>query len=149
MKFRKTIEIQTEMNVFNKKFLFIMVLNTSCISQSTFATTDYILINSTDNEKIYIRKNTIREIKPNIKKYWIETRFIADINDNEKGLSIKKGEYVKELSEVNCKEDTYKTIEIGSYTADGIFKGTYRFKDENLNIYPGSVMEKIKVEVCN
>lgn len=139
-------ENQTKMIFFKKKSLFLVILITGLMSQNIFATTDY-LINSTDSAKIYILKNTIKEIKPNIIKYWQETRFIADFN-NEEGVSIKKGEYIQELSEVNCKEDTYKMIEIGFYNENGNRKGIYKYKDESLNIYPGSVMEKIKIEIC-
>ncbi len=119
------------------------------INQNIFANTK-VLITSDDKMNTYVLKDTIKQVKPNIKRYWNQTRYIKDI-ELEGNIVYRKGQYQKELYESDCKQETYKNLVRIVYNEDDTVEESLTRSEKEIKtkyIVPGSNGQKIQEYVC-
>jgi hypothetical protein len=119
------------------------------INQNIFANTK-VLITSDDKMNTYVLKDTIKQVKPNIKRYWNQTRYIKDI-ELEGNIVYRKGQYKKELYESDCKQETYKNLVRIVYNEDDTVEESLTRSEKEIKtkyIVPGSNGQKIQEYVC-
>lgn len=118
------------------------------ISQNSFSSSK-IFLGSDEDADIYLLKNTIKKISPEIRRYWEEEKFKRNIEFNGKFIYLK-GEEVRTLSEINCLEDTVESKQIVIYREDGTIRGNSGIFQERKvrGIIPGSKAERVRNIVC-
>ena len=120
-----------------------------CINQNSLAETRIKMASPEDSEN-YLFKNSLEKIKPQVYRYWYETRYNEDISD-EYGLLYEKGQYTRTLAEINCKEKTKKTISITTYNQDGRTVKTSTKKADEITpnyIVPDSYGDEDRKQIC-
>lgn len=130
------------------KLLFLLTL-TIFINQSIFANMK-VLMHSDEKQDTHVLKNTITQVKSNIKRYWLETRYKEDV-EYQNTIVYKKGQYTKELYESNCQQKTYKNLVRIVYNEDNTVQDSLTRTDKEIivkHVVPESNGEEIQNYVC-
>lgn len=130
------------------KILFLLTL-TIFINQSIFANMK-VLMHSDEKQDTHVLKNTITQVKSNIKRYWLETRYKEDV-EYQNTIVYKKGQYTKELYESNCQQKTYKNLVRIVYNEDNTVQDSLTRTDKEIivkHVVPESNGEEIQNYVC-
>lgn len=130
------------------KILFLLTL-TIFINQSIFANMK-VLMHSDEKQDTHVLKNTITQVKSNIKRYWLETRYKEDV-EYQNTIVYKKGQYTKELYESNCQQKTYKNLVRIVYNEDNTVQDSLTRTDKEIivkYVVPESNGEEIQNYVC-
>lgn len=130
------------------KILFLLTL-TIFINQSIFANMK-VLMHSDEKQDTHVLKNTITQVKSNIKRYWLETRYKEDV-EYQNTIVYEKGQYTKELYESNCQQKTYKNLVRIVYNEDNTVQDSLTRTDKEIivkHVVPESNGEEIQNYVC-
>lgn len=130
------------------KILFLLTL-TTFINQSIFANMK-VLMHSDEKQDTHVLKNTITQVKSNIKRYWLETRYKEDV-EYQNTIVYEKGQYTKELYESNCQQKTYKNLVRIVYNEDNTVQDSLTRTDKEIivkHVVPESNGEEIQNYVC-
>lgn len=109
-----------------------------------------VLMHSDEKQDTHVLKNTITQVKSNIKRYWLETRYKEDV-EYQNTIVYEKGQYTKELYESNCQQKTYKNLVRIVYNEDNTVQDSLTRTDKEIivkHVVPESNGEEIQNYVC-
>lgn len=131
------------------KSKFLLLAITIFVSENSLAEKK-IKMTSTNQYDSYLLKD-IKQIKPNVYRFWMEVITKEDIY-KETELVNRKGEFTKSLNEMDCNQETLKFISKTIYNEDGSQILSFTRKADQIEtnyIVPNSYGELYMKQICN